>query len=543
MLLQDYWTDRNQKRLILCGFILLLFIHVLISFAGFYNNDDINYARHAAAIMHNGIDFSPAADQFQLRWTTIYSTAFFYRLFGINDFTSALSSLISFSLCGLLLQKILLQKKLSIYFFSMLIFFFAHSTIFYSHRLLADPAMAFAVLWMYFSYRNYHLKNIKPGYYGLQFAVAFFLAVITKETIIIILPLFAFFFINDIFKKRLFRFWMYAGGSSLILVFCYLLYFKITTGDFFYRYHVLENINRGSATDFAIIKSADVISRIGYLLWKAMLLNGDMLIYMTAVSAFLYRKKLQLTTAERLDSIGFVILLLSANLMTISFKYYVPLPHDPRHFLFLIPFAALTGGRLLTGFISDPKRYLLLPLFMIIATTVMFLLNTGLTKYLYFLFTAALLFAYLLQYFLRRSLSIKSIVLILTPLFFINYLIDILKPVYPFYADHKKVIERNFIGKNDHAVVVSADAFSGEMSEYFLKFNTGKIKFIAADSVKDLSTDEGFYLLVGDLNPGMKEKIDLIRKTDSSSIKIIDSMKNVYLYQFRKRNLPLLIMK
>ncbi len=199
-------AELRKKKLILFGFLLLMLIHVIFTFAGFYGNDDVNYARDAGEIVHNGISFSPALDQYQLRWATVYSTAFFYWLFGINTFTSTLSSVISFSLCGVLLYKILRLKNNSIYFLGMLLFFFIRSVIFYSHRLLPDSTMCLAVFWMYYSYRCCALKKQRYFWYGVQFFLALSLAVITKATIIIALPLFFIFFLRDIFKKQNFEF-------------------------------------------------------------------------------------------------------------------------------------------------------------------------------------------------------------------------------------------------------------------------------------------------------------------------------------------------
>src|ERR1044072_2340816 len=102
-----YLTEDQKKLLIFIGFSVLLFIHIVLVFAGFYNNDDINYARYAADIVHKGASFSPASNHYQLRWTVIFVTAFFYKLFGINAFSSTLCSFISFVLCGYILKKVL----------------------------------------------------------------------------------------------------------------------------------------------------------------------------------------------------------------------------------------------------------------------------------------------------------------------------------------------------------------------------------------------------------------------------------------------------
>ena len=232
----------NQKRnIILWGMLFVLSIHLLFVFCSFYFNDDINYARYAAGIVNHGISLEPAKDSYQqLRWTPIYVTALFYKIFGINTFASTICSFVSILLCGVTLKRIINPYKTTVYFLSLALFFFAHSIIFYMHRLLPDAPMCLAVLWMYAAYRSYTIRHCNHIKYALQFAVAFLLAIITKESIIIVLPLFAFFFLVDISKRKHLLFWLYATLSTFILVGIYLLYFKLTTGSFFYRYHLIQ---------------------------------------------------------------------------------------------------------------------------------------------------------------------------------------------------------------------------------------------------------------------------------------------------------------
>ena len=219
-------TAELQKRIILGGFIILSLIHVVFVFAGFYNNDDIVYAKYAADVVHNGISFSPASNHYQLRWPVIYTAAFFYKLFGVNTFSSSLFSFASIVLCGVLLKKIANACRPVIFLLSLVFFFFAHSIIFYMHRLLPDAAMCLAVFWMYSSYRWYYINQAKGLNYGVQFSLAFFLAVLTKETIIIALPLFALFFLRDVIKKQRLQFWLYAVSTAFILIALYLLLFS-----------------------------------------------------------------------------------------------------------------------------------------------------------------------------------------------------------------------------------------------------------------------------------------------------------------------------
>ena len=511
--------------MILAGFVMLMLLHLIFVFCGFYGGDDINYARYAAGAA-GGINFLPAADQFQLRWVTVYSTAVFYTLFGITAFTSSLSSFLSFVGCAIILHKILKESNLRIYLLSMTLFFFSHSIVFYAHRLLADPAVCFAAFWMYYSYRCYYLKAQHAFKYACYFTIAFLIAVMAKETIIIILPLFALLFVKDLIQKKRISFWKYAVPLSAFAILLYLLYFKITTGDFLYRYHVLLSKSYFTGCSFDQLPFSYTLQRIGYELWKAMLLNGDLLMYLPAVAALIYRKKIGLLTV---DAFAFVALLFCANFMSVSFTGYVPLCHDPRHFIFLISFAAICGGPMLYRYFNEPKRFILLPLLMLVATACIFLIHGGNTKYLYLLFTLLLVLVNLMSnsFKYRPTGFITAFVLI----FSLNYLIDFIKPPYPFYKDQKNIIE-SFAASNPHATVFSADEVSGELNEFFLKFNTGNIIFKPLDSAKTDQTGPVYLMLNSTLNPAIKIKTDSLLKTPAGQqVKAIAQQNNIYLYE------------
>ena len=229
----------DYKKLILPGFIVLMLLHLIFTFSGFYGNDDILYAGYAADVAYQGISLQPATDHYQLRWTPIYFTAFFYRIFGINPFTSAIFSAVSFAICGFILHKIMRHKKTALYLLVMSLFFLAHSVIFYMHRLLPDAGICLAVLWMYYAYRSFYENTHKPLLHAVHFAAALLFAVVTKESIIIVLPLFILIFLKDLFKRKYLSFWKYAIVFSVVFVFLYLLFFKITTNDFLFRYQLL----------------------------------------------------------------------------------------------------------------------------------------------------------------------------------------------------------------------------------------------------------------------------------------------------------------
>ena len=273
-----------------------------------------------------------------------------------------------------------------------------------------------------------------------------------------------------------------------------------------------------------------------------MLLNGDLLIFLPAVAAFIYKKKLKLyENVSNIDLYAFLILLLSSNFMTISFTSYVPLCQDPRHFIFLFPFAAIIAGPLVFAYSKDPAKFLLLPIFIVLATLCMFYQHTGSTKYLYLLFSLLLLLRLAFVFISKNQIIQTLFIVSICALLFCNYLIDVVKPPYPYYWDHKKVVEKSFAGKDIKATVFSADANSAEMTEYFLGFKTGNLRILPIDSAKAINTGSLYYLIVGDLNPKAQLKVDSLQNSNATSrLLLIDKEQNVYLYKLDDATMQLL---
>lgn len=524
--------NADYKKLILPGFILLMIIHLIFTFTGFYGNDDIVYARYAANAAYHGISLQPATDHYQLRWSPIYFTAFFYRYFGLNPFTSAIFSATCFAVCGFILHKIMQHKKTAVYLLVMVLFFFGHSVIFYMHRLLPDAAICLAVLCMYYAYRTFLLKANRPVLYGLIFAAALFFAVISKESIIIALPVFVLFFLKDLFKKQHLSFWKYAILFSVLFVFGYLLFFKITTNDFLFRYHLLLSNKYETLCSFDTLPFSHTLKRIGYQLWQAMFLNGDFLVYLPAIAAAVYRKKIQYTGLLQADIFSFLLLLFCTNFMSTSFTAYTPLCPDPRHFLFLMPFAAITGGPMLYAFFKEPRKFPALPLLFITATLLMFIITSGTTKYLYA--ACALFFSgnYLFTFISPKKITFKIAVSLFIVLFFLNYLNAFIKPLYPVYWDHKKVIQNAFSGKTINATVFSTRDCSIDLSKYFLKFKTGGLNFFYTDSIKIINDGQLYYMLDSKLNEKEKTRIDsLINSKSDHRIFLEEHSNTIFLYK------------
>lgn len=526
-------SETKQKQWIFYVFLAAMLVHLCIVFCGFYNNDDINYARYAAGILHNGFSTKPPTDHFQLRWSTIFITSLFYKLFGINSFTSSLCAFFSTIACGYLLKKIVFHYTIPVYTLALAFFFLGHSILFYMHRLLPDALICFLVFWMYASYRAHHLLHKNAVWMACQFSAACLLCVITKEVIIIVLPLFALLFLKDVFTKRNLVFWGYAILFCAIGLIGYLYYFKITTGSYFYRYQLLQRNSYFSYCSFNQLPFVFTLKRIGYELWYAMLLNGDMLCLLPAIVACVYYKKL-ITKFQLhpIDFIAFAILLFAVDCMTISFTSYVPLCQDPRHFLFLFPFAALISAPLIIAYFEAPKKYWLLPFVFWIAFLITYFTNAGNTKWLYFVFACGFSAVFFIKEKVEKSIYTIAVIALLS----LNYFIDILKPPYPYFAHHEKIINAYFRGKAIDATLYTADPLSAELTEFFLDFKKTDLKILPMDSLKNDFHPIGkiYFLVVRDLSVNAYQKAFDFSKMPQSNINqciLIKEEKNVALYE------------
>lgn len=543
ILTQSHISRAIQNK-IFVGFLILISAHLIFVFTGFYGNDDINYMRHAAQLANEDFTNKKASNHFQLRWVTIYTTAFFYKLFGINSFVSTLSPFLGIILSGFLLKKILSPYPPMIFSLSLVLFFFSHSILFYMHRILPDTMMCFAILWMYSSYR-FSLTNGQSAFRnGLQFSTALLVALMTKETIIIAAPLFLFLCVRDLFKRQSLKFWFHAILATLIYVLLYLSYFKITTGAFMYRFDLLKSGNYFSICSFDSLPLSFTIKRIGYELWRAMLLNGDLMVFIPAVSAWIYRKKIRtFVIVNTLDFTGFIVLLCCANFMTISFTSYIPLCQDPRHFLFLFPFAAIIGGPLLFEYLKEPAKFLLLPILMTIATCIAFYIGAGDNKYLYLLFSLLLLASLLLSK-LSNHIAFKIGLLAFFTLFSLIYVIGFINYSFPNYWAQKKLVRGSISHKALQGKLFAEDAFSGELTEFFLKFKTDHLSILPMDSVKRFEGGNIYYLVISDINPDAQYLVDSLKgASEPTQINLVNREKNVSLYKIDNATLQLLNLK
>jgi hypothetical protein len=477
---------QNILRWVTLACITFLVLHVSFCSLGWYGNDDINYARWAAFYADKGYLPLDHADHFSYRWFVVFFTGIGYHWFGVTDGVSLAVSLISTLLVVAMLYKHL-QRTGGVWLV-LVVFSLQYTVVFYAHRLLPDSAVMMLGFAAYLFYRSG-----KPGRIeGALASLALFMAFLAKETVVLMAPVWLGLMAMDLLKKRVLAFWKGFSICGLVLLATYLWYFHAFTGDAFQRWHALQTGGYFNECSYDQLPAVETWKRVSYGLWLSWLRNGDLLILTTALVAWVYRKKIFTHQREFAIFGSFPLWILAANFMTVSFRSYVPMCPDPRHFLFIMPFAAYGAGYLLEAFRKDPHKFPALPLIMAVVAVAAFVFGAGQMRWLYLLWAAWLGLAWWWKGRIGWSgwwMAGLIAVLLARPS------LDFIRETYPAYGP-KKALIRN-MEKLDlmPGLVWTTNAFDAELCEYLTGFKGKPFRFSRVSPGNGVAT----YLLLDEL--------------------------------------------
>lgn len=493
------WFQNGSNLAVLSICLLFLLAHFNWCFLSIYNMDDINYIRYAAQISYGNPPELTHPDHFSHRLLAIYVTAIPFSIFGISILTSSFFGLLTtFGSCISILF-LTRNQSLEIRYLSVLGFLLTYSTIFASHRLWPDTGIVLLLLLTIIFYLKY--QEQKAIIYSLFCGITLFGILLAKETIVVILPALLIMVIRDIVLRKDRKFHLYCTLTFLFLVCAYLLMYYVQTGSAFYRYRVLINNSYLNECSFDLLPWTETAKRISYKLFLAFISNGDGIVMAPALLSCYYSKQLNLGNELKTIQQLYFLLFVSSNFMSISYTHYIPLCHDARHFLFLIPLAAISASPLLARYSTDPKSYPLLPVTFFFITIILFYVGGGEMKYIY------LLIGMLLSgiYFAPLNKYAQSIVKI-TPILFVLCLsirpnFDFFNKKHPEYNDQKKIIDSLSHTAKKDIVIYHRDPFLKEVTEFSLAFDSSKIKPRVFIEGMDASLDTGDFLLVDRFTP------------------------------------------
>ena len=461
-------TNRTNQLLFL-AFAFALGFHHFFGYLGHFGYDDMEYARISARLANGGFD---ASNHFSFRLTLVGLTALSYKLFGINDFASSLPSLL-FSIGTLaLVYRILKDESWPILTIGLALFSFNSWTFFYSDKLMPDTGLAFFVfLFFYVVYlHNYCPRKMPVMAYSFFAALALFLSFNTKETVVLIAPLIVWLMVTDLVMKRSGKFWFQFVGFGVVMLACYLIVCELLFGNGITRFNSIIANSYINSCSYDQQPFLVTLKRITYELAKMFLVSDMLLGFIVVLSYFVVAPNyqwLKLTDRKSFFIVSAVILMFSSNFMSISFTSYNPMCLDPRHYLFIVPVAAVAAALILREYFGQLKFWIVWFIFVSMAFGIAIFVGNNVGWKLYL----PVLVAIGIVIFLKKSVRIQRLFAILFVAALLVQPID--KMIYALKVDYRKqkeIVLKELIDKSQDCIVIT-DEVQQRLGDYYNHFS------------------------------------------------------------------------
>jgi len=341
------------KRVIFILSALLVFLFFKIGFIGFYGYDDLIYTDIAKQLTNWNLDFS---DHFSFRWGLIIPMAICYKIFGFNDFSGVLPVMLYSIGILYLVYKMTKNSHIFVTIIALAFTLFTHWNLAYSIKIMADIPTAFAFVLAIYSYFSKAFNNKSDLAAALTLAIALILGFATKGTIVLIIPVIITFFIIDIINRKNIRFWIYSALLLILFITTYFLIIKTLTGNFFTRFNSISANSYLNRCSYGEQPTIIVLKRILIEFWDMMIYQKMFIpIVITFASTLILKFRNYYSQKEVFITITALILIASSNFMSISFSSYNPMCIDPRHYLFITPFAGIAAASFLHKYSTTKK--------------------------------------------------------------------------------------------------------------------------------------------------------------------------------------------
>jgi 4-amino-4-deoxy-L-arabinose transferase-like glycosyltransferase len=531
----------NNKRIKILFFlfiILFLFIHHFFGYLGHYGYDDMEYAQLAKQWVDGNFHLSNI-NHFTYRWTIVGLTGLSYFLFGMNDFASALPSLFVTISILVIIYWMTRNKSTWISIITMSLFIFNPWTLFYSDKIMPDLYIALSVLGALATYWNYRF-NSEQKYtflHALFLAGFLFLGFLTKETILLLVPVLLFIVVCDFIQKRTIKFWIQSVLIGAVILLFYFILIKIKTGNMWMRFNAISTNSYVNPCSYDLLPVSELLSRITFKFWFEMICQV-MLVGIVFLVPVLRGKSIR-EFLKMKDENSFLITvslvtLVAANFMTINFKSYVPMCVDVRHYLYAIPLIAIAFAPQSEKFITNREGRFSVPLIALGMTLIA--LSQSFYNELYF-FVPFTLFCFF-RAFIKTEISKNS----RNVLFVIFIAILFVLPVFRIFKENKEdfrsintMIKKHF-KNNQSKTIVFTDHVLKRISDYYLQYDTINTRFVDFyDAGKTtIKNDEKVYILFNDYTIYVTDL-----KKDSLPLFILDFQKKHYVLEDSTYNMRL----
>lgn len=360
-------TKWKPRWLVGLGLLVLWCIHHFYGFFGHYGFDDIMGYGFYGKKWADGQLFFLNEDFFSYRWGFISLTGLSYALFGVNDHSSALGAGLVYLLTSLLVLRLLKRQTPLVGAVALLLYGLDHWTLYYADKLMPDTAVALCVLMAFALIARQRYHQDRPLLHASILVSVLLWGYVTKQSILLLVPVFGYLFFADVLRRAQMRFWSYTVVGCVFAGGLYLAFIGYLTGDPLMRFEAVnqgleDNLGEGRSfafCNYAIQPWSVLLYRIGPEMPLQFLGSGMALslgLALAAVCTHRGRALLLPKTPEAFWASVLVLAALSANFMTTSYKAYLPICPDIRHFLLLVPIAAIVAAPVLVRFAQKAEH-------------------------------------------------------------------------------------------------------------------------------------------------------------------------------------------
>jgi len=479
-----------QARL-LWGFSFLFLVgYHWLAYAGHFGYDDMLYAKLSHGILQGKWD---ASDHFSFRWAVLLPTALSYGLFGVSDFSSALPAWVSsWVALGVVIES-LKRYGFSAMLLGVGLVLLHYYTLYYSDKLMADIPLAMATtLAVWLVARARYVDRVdKHPWLALGWAAALLYGFLAKGTILLTLPLWLWLAGQDLWLRRHLRFWGWALFWGGLLLGGYLAIIYAWTGDPLARFGAIAANAYQNVCSYELQPSWVLWRRISSG-WALNLLKQGSWPACMILLGMLGQARLFGHPERRYWVQSLLVLIGAANFMTISLGHYQPMCVGVRHYLYVIPVAAIAVSPALWQMLQERRSARWATLWMLAATALAWYQGFGTAWWLYAPLTGVLLLRMLLpprRVFSHLLLGLWLMALALYPLKMSlwAYGVD--------YASRRDAVVPALEQLDPSLPVLTDDVWSN-MGPYYEGFGPDQQVYYPFKALDTLSVDPPFYLLL-----------------------------------------------
>ena len=324
-----------------CVFTLLYFF---FAHEGSYFNDDWAYSRYAHEVLTG--DFAFEDMPFSHRFFAYLPVSVLYATIGVSPYITTVWPMLCTAGTLVLIYYLLRKNYPGVAMWAVILLGFNFHTLFLSNYLYPDNIVMFlslAILGLLYHYRQIQKNTIG---FALTFAVLNFLGMLTKETIVYIVPFYLYVFGLDLVRKENLKFWLWSAVFGAILLAFYFAAYEVFTGHWLNRFLMTSEIVNEFKPGYLQNKTAYYFNRLTFEPILFLIGSGIIVPIIFAFSApgVTIKNLLKLEDMRSYWLWATILILLTFWFGSTSYTHYKPMVLVPRMITVLMPPLCISAG-------------------------------------------------------------------------------------------------------------------------------------------------------------------------------------------------------